>query len=70
MSETCPYEYITEENFDMVKGIIANGLTIQKPPHLIAEDLVKMVGLPEHVAKAIIGNEVGSMFDAWSDKKS
>lgn len=64
-----PYEYITKDNFDIIRGCIVQGLTLQKKPQDIVMDLVKIANLPEEVAKAIVSQEVGTAFDVWKDRK-
>jgi len=58
-----PYEYINESNFDTIKTCIVNGMTAQKTPKQIVDDLIKLTDLPEEVCLAIISNEIGGVVD-------
>ena len=62
-----PYDYVTKDNFDIVRGCIVQGLTFQKKPADIVADLMKVANFPESVARAIVSQEGGGAFDEWSE---
>ena len=62
-----PYEYITEENFDMVRECLMQGLH-SKNPKTIVENMKKSTNIPEDAIIAIVSKEIGGAFDAWEKK--
>lgn len=62
-----PYEYITKDNFDMVRQCLTQGMYV-KDPRTIVENILKFTNIPEEAAVAIVSNEIGPIFDAWKDK--
>lgn len=69
MSKKHPYDYVNSDNFDIIRGCIVQGLTLQKKPWEIVQDLQKVVGFPEDVCVAIVSQEVGQAFDGWKNSQ-
>jgi hypothetical protein len=69
MTKKHPYDYINKQNFDIIRGCIVQGLTLQKKPTDIVIDLMKVANLPEDVARAIVTQEAGLAFDSWNERK-
>lgn len=61
-----PYEYITKDNFDMVKQCLMQGLHSNNPSTIV-ENMKKFTDIPEEAIIAIVSNEIGGAFDAWKD---
>jgi len=61
-----PYEYITKDNFDMVKQCLMQGLHSNEP-RTIVENMKKFTDIPEEAIIAIVSSEIGGAFDAWRD---
>jgi hypothetical protein len=62
-----PYEYITPDNFDMVRQCLMQGLH-SKDPKLIVKNMKKVTDIPEDAIEAIVSQEVGGAFDAWQEQ--
>ena len=62
-----PYEYITPDNFDMVRQCLMQGLH-SKDPKLIVENMKKVTDIPVDAIEAIVSQEIGGAFDAWQEK--
>ncbi len=57
-----PYEYITKENFDKIKGILDWGIAESRSPNEIAAKLHNETKMPLITAKAFVSEElVGAM---------
>lgn len=64
-----PYEYITPDNFDMVRECLMQGLHSKDPKSIIA-NMKRTTNIPENAITAIVSKEIGGAFDAWSEKKN
>ena len=62
-----PYEYITPDNFDMVRQCLMQGLH-SKDPKLIVKNMKKVTDIPADAIEAIVSQEIGGAFDAWQEK--
>lgn len=62
-----PYEYVTPDNFDMVRQCLMQGLHSNDPKSII-ENMKKSTNIPEDAIIAIVSQEVGGAFDAWKKK--
>jgi len=70
MGKKHPYDYVNKDNFDIIRGCIVQGMTLQTPPKEIAENLIKITGLPAEVCVAIVSQEIGNAFDEFQTKGS
>jgi hypothetical protein len=59
-----PYDYITKDNFDIVRECLMQGLHSNNP-NTIVENLKKFTDIPEEAILAIVSKEIGEAFDAW-----
>lgn len=62
-----PYEYITPENFDMVRQCLMQGLH-SKDPKIIVDNMKKVTDIPTEAIEAIVSQEIGGAFDAWQEQ--
>jgi len=62
-----PYEYVTPDNFDMVRQCLMQGLHSNDPKSII-ENMKKTTDIPEDAIIAIVSQEIGGAFDAWKEK--
>lgn len=62
-----PYEYITPDNFDMVRQCLMQGLH-SKDPKSIVESMKKVTDIPADAIEAIVSQEIGGAFDAWQEQ--
>jgi hypothetical protein len=59
-----PFEYITKDNYDMVRECLMQGLH-SKDPKLIAQHMVDTTDIPLEACQAIVSREIGGAFDAF-----
>jgi len=62
-----PYEYVTPDNFDMVRQCLMQGLH-SNDPTTIVKNIQKLTDIPVEAIEAIVSKEIGGAFDAWKDK--
>lgn len=62
-----PYDYINEDNFDMVRECLLQGLH-SKDPKIIVEHMLQTTNIPEEAVRAIVSKEIGGAFDAYVKK--
>ena len=63
-----PYEYITPDNFDMVRQCLMQGLHSNDPKSIV-KNMMKLTNIPEEAIQAIVSQEIGGSFDAWKAKQ-
>jgi len=74
-----PYEYVTPENYDMVRQCLMQGLydmvrqclmqgLHSNDPTTIVKNIQKLTDIPVEAIEAIVSKEIGGAFDAWKDK--
>ena len=59
-----PYEYITPDNFDMVRQCLMQGLHSNDPKSIV-QNMLKLTDIPQDAVQAIVSQERGGSFDAW-----
>lgn len=59
-----PYEYVNENNFDMLRECLMQGLHSNDPKSIV-QNILKFTDIPEEAAMAIVSKEIGGAFDAW-----
>jgi len=57
-----PYEYVNENNFDMVRECLMQGLH-SKDPKTIVEHMARVTDIPYEAIQAIVSHEIGGAFD-------
>lgn len=62
-----PYEYVTKDNFDMVRECLMQGLH-SKDPKTIVDNMIKVTDIPFEAAQAIVSQEIGGAFDEFVKK--
>ena len=64
-----PYEYITPDNFDMVRQCLMQGLHSNDPKSIV-KNMLKLTDITQDAVHAIVSKERGGLFDAWKTKNN
>ena len=64
-----PYEYITPDNFDMVRQCLMQGLHSNDPKSIV-KNMLKLTDIPQDAVHATVSQEIGGSFDAWKTKNN
>ena len=62
-----PYEYITPDNFELIKQCLVQGLH-SKDPLTIVKNIKECTDIPEDAIMAIVSQEIGQAYDAWRNQ--
>ena len=55
-----PYEYITPDNFDMVRQCLMQGLHSNDPKSIV-QNMLKLTDIPQDAVQAIVSQEIGGI---------
>jgi hypothetical protein len=62
-----PYEYITKDNYDMIRECLMQGLH-SKDPKVIVDHMARVTDIPYEAIQAIVSKEIGGAFDTYVGK--
>jgi len=64
-----PYEYITPDNYELIRAALIIGMKKGKSPLQIAVDMVETTKLPQPICFAIVQSELVPSLEALEEKK-